>query len=527
MRFRGAVLGDVFTQNRDELALALGTPEEDEMLRILANPQMQGMFHTNGYSRARRNVLTLFEAAIGKTVQGVSLAEGDRFVTVHLENKWKIQCQLFKPHPNVFLVNGKDIILQAFKLNRDWEGKPAPVSRPAEQVANLATFETRWHKANASKNYVQQLRRTVPFLNEYLAEEVLFRAQNTMDLSELFALSQSILQEIQSPKPCIYFRNGRAELFSLIPLQHRAIRPDEQIEHFDSVEVAVRVYIRKRLSQADFDALYTPLEKALTQSVMHYTRQTEQMLNELSKASRADQYEKWGHLLMASGAHLSKGLKEVTLDDMFEAGHVQKIILDEKLTAIENAQRYYAKARKTRQAREVAEARWTEIEVLATEGQGLLTELKTLKTASEVEKFRARHQELLPKLVSNQAVGMENRPFRRFEVQGYEVWVGRNAKENSELTFKHARKYDYWFHARGVGGSHVVLRWKNDPKAKPNPQLLEKVAEIAAHFSQAKTSSLVPVQLTERKFVRKVKNGAPGQVIIEREQVILVKPKLP
>jgi predicted ribosome quality control (RQC) complex YloA/Tae2 family protein len=121
----------------------------------------------------------------------------------------------------------------------------------------------------------------------------------------------------------------------------------------------------------------------------------------------------------------------------------------------------------------------------------------------------------------------ERVPFRCFSLEhDYEVWVGRNAKQNDALTFRHARKYDLWMHARGVAGSHVVLRLPNRD-ARPGKPILEQAAAIAAYFSKAQGSSLVPVIVTPRKYVRKPKGAATGAVAVEREDVLLVEPRLP
>jgi len=118
-------------------------------------------------------------------------------------------------------------------------------------------------------------------------------------------------------------------------------------------------------------------------------------------------------------------------------------------------------------------------------------------------------------------------PFRRYMLaDGYEVWVGRNARQNDRLTLQYARKYDLWMHARGVGGSHTVLRLPGK-SVHPPAAVVEQAAAIAAYFSKARTSSMVPVIVTERKYVRKPRKSRPGTVIVERERVLLVEPVLP
>jgi len=102
--------------------------------------------------------------------------------------------------------------------------------------------------------------------------------------------------------------------------------------------------------------------------------------------------------------------------------------------------------------------------------------------------------------------------------------VGRNAEANDELTLKLAYKEDFWLHAKDVAGSHVIIKHqsgKNFPK-----DVIERAAQLAAYNSKRKTDSLCPVIVTPKKFVRKRKGDPAGAVVVEREQVILVEPKL-
>lgn len=527
LRFKDAVLGDAFTQHKDELILGIGTPHQDHMLRIEAQPSFFCVFRSDGFSRARRNTMTMFSRVIGQKILGVRVADRDRFLFLDFANGCSLQMRLFGPYANVYLVQEDGQVLEAFKSNAAWAGKPAPVSRPAQSFDTFEAFETQWQQTAHSKTWVQQLRRTVPFLDETLAEEVLFQVGVSFgeapNLKHLFEVSQTILTHLAVPSPCIYWKEERPFAFSLLPLLHLR---DLREERFATVDEAVQVYIRKRLGWQAFLKAFIPLEKALRQAHHQLSHQTEQMAEELSKPSRADRYEKWGHLLMAAAPKILPQTETVQVPDLFSEGELLAIPLDPLRSAVENAQVYYTKARKTRQAREVAEQRWTESLDLHETAQTLLDALFSLQTASEVEKFRVEQAAALGKLLGHQAMGTAVKPFRRFEVQGYEVWVGRNARENDVLTFQYARKHDLWLHARGAAGAHVVLRRTSKTQVPPKT-VLETAAEIAAYFSQAKTSTLAPVQLTERKFVRKLKNGAPGQVIVEREQVLLVAPQLP
>ena len=124
-------------------------------------------------------------------------------------------------------------------------------------------------------------------------------------------------------------------------------------------------------------------------------------------------------------------------------------------------------------------------------------------------------------------MGEEREPFRRFALPGgFEAWVGKNAKGNAELTTRYAQPHDLWLHARGVPGSHVVIR-RDSKTVMPDRRAVEMAAALAAYHSNAKTQSLVPVIVTERKYVRPIKGGPPGLVRIDREDVVLVEPKRP
>jgi predicted ribosome quality control (RQC) complex YloA/Tae2 family protein len=116
-------------------------------------------------------------------------------------------------------------------------------------------------------------------------------------------------------------------------------------------------------------------------------------------------------------------------------------------------------------------------------------------------------------------------PFKRFVVQEFEIWVGKNAANNDILTQKYSHKNDLWLHAKGVTGSHTSIKHKAG-KSIPS-QVLTVAAQIAAYYSKHKGNTLAPVCFTLKKFVRKPKGFEPGQVVMDREEVIMVEPKLP
>src|SRR5690606_7060337 len=116
----------------------------------------------------------------------------------------------------------------------------------------------------------------------------------------------------------------------------------------------------------------------------------------------------------------------------------------------------------------------------------------------------------------------ERKPYREFECMGWQVLVGKGAKENDQLTLKIAGKDDVWLHAKDVSGSHVIIRQKAGQNL-PAP-VLEYAASLAAWFPKGKNNSLCPVLYTPKKYIRKQKGMAAGKVKVERETVIMVPP---
>ena len=105
----------------------------------------------------------------------------------------------------------------------------------------------------------------------------------------------------------------------------------------------------------------------------------------------------------------------------------------------------------------------------------------------------------------------------------WDIYIGKNARNNDLLTFKFAHKFDLWFHAQGVSGSHVIIHLSNKKQIPPK-EIIEQAASIAAYNSGAKNSSIVPVNYTEVRYVRKPHKSSAGTVVISHEKSVFVKP---
>ncbi len=527
----GTRIQDIYSQNKNELTVALSGAEQDWMVRGSVQRPFLYLFRRPGYSKARRNVATLFEDVIGQVVSGVSIADRDRLVSLELDDGSRILWQLFGARANAFHVAPDGTIVAAFQRHDELVGTEAPEPYPAPMPETFEEFEQRW-KPNRNKTR-QAVQSAVSLFGADLARETLHRAGVTADAPEdcteaerraLFEASMALREALKDPDPVIYGEGQFPDAFALVPLHHRE---DDPAERFDAVDAAVADFVRRTLAEEHFHRLYDPLEEALESAAEHERRSAERMMEELQSESRAGRYERWGHLLMAQQDQVPEGAEEVELPDLFEDGEPVTIPVDPAKSPVENAEHYYDRARRTRRSREEAEARLDDTIERANRAEALLEDLRTIDTLDGIKQFRAEREEEFAPFVERDDADVDRFPYRRFDLgDGFEVWVGKNARQNHELTFHASQKYDLWLHARGVPGAHTVLHLPNRD-AEPGKRRIYTAAAIAAHHSQSKGSDVVPVMITERKYVTSPKGADPGVVRVDREDVVMVEPGLP
>lgn len=511
----GATLADAYTQDRGSMILVFERAADEAdaaawSVNISVQSPNRHLFLYEGTNRARRNTVDVFEDAVGLALDGIGIADRDRIVTIRLEGA-EIVIVPFGPRANVFLRMGGEIVASFRGDDEPPEPRRAP-DIPEEIPAGSAN----------------DVSRALPMFSKSLAREVIHHLQDDPDDPDprrAADVARRLEARLLDPDPVVYWDDGVPELLSMTRLAHLDTT-ELRRENFAAATEAVRVVARRRLGLQNFVARYEPLKTRLEEKLDHTRRSLERVREELDSPSRADRYETWGHLLMAQPHLVPSGAEQVEMDDMFEGTGSVTIELDPAKSAIENAQAYYNRARRTRKSRENAERRLAGMESDLERLSAAVREIRAVSGREDLEAFESRHAELIDELRSDGGSGTDF-PYRRYVIHGgYEVWVGRNARQNDQLTLRDSRKYDLWLHARGVPGSHTVLRVKGR-KDSPPKAVIEQAAAIAAYHSKARTSSLAPVMVTERKYVRKPRNAHPGAVVVEREEVLMVEPGLP
>lgn len=483
----------------------------------------------DGFFKAKRNVADTLLSAQDATVVGVRVADRDRHVFVDLEEGRSLQITPFGPRPNVFLVDHDGAVVDAFLRREEVVGQKAPVPRTAEIPEDERSFAAEWQRnAKTVEAALAAIART---FDRTIVRETLFRADLSASgsadltsdaLKRLWTTFRQINHELHNPEPRIY-ETGSDLIFSLVGLTHLG---ETSSHHFESVDEAVSYFVRRSLAERAFRTRYEPLLQAILAEEKRLEASVDQMEQRASDPSRADRYERIGHVLMALQNDVPASADHVVLQDVFDPANNIEIDLDPSQSAVENAEAYYARARQSRAAAHHSERRLADMKLRLNETRDALAELGKATRTRDLIEFEERHGALLSGLKSARSDEATSR-FRTFTVYGgFPVLVGRNAAQNDALTFKLASPHDYWLHARGAPGSHVILRVSGRQQEAP-ARALEEAASIAAHFSKASGSGLVPVTVTRRKYVRKARGAPPGSVHVEREEVLIVPPSLP
>ncbi|MEO5509615.1 MAG: NFACT RNA binding domain-containing protein, partial [Longimicrobiales bacterium] len=236
-------------------------------------------------------------------------------------------------------------------------------------------------------------------------------------------------------------------------------------------------------------------------------------------AAESAQMRRLGDLLFAQLHRIPKGASNADLDD-FEGGTVH-VALDPALTAKDNALRLHERATRRDGAAErlpwMIERSGAERAMLAELQQRLLS---GVADTAEVKRWSAE----AGRSVQRPHDETDRLPYRSYRTSsGIELRVGRNRRANDERTFRPSAPNDIWLHARDLAGAHVVMRW-TDRTANPPARDLAEAAVIAAVNSKGRTSGMVPVDWTRRKYVRKPRKAKPGSVIVERSKTIFAEP---
>lgn len=511
----GTVLVECFTQERNSLYLQFYDGEHISTLQFSAEPNLEALFLRKNFAKARSNYKDLFQELIGQKCCQVDLLEGERIVVFRFLS-YELWFVLFGgPKTNCFVIDQERKIVSSFLSPKNYIGK-----NPEEVLTR---------KTNAESTTVLEFLRQKKYLGQEIARyfcqthqidcKKLLNDLTSAEFNELTKLADNFIVEIKNSKNFYaYFQNNKffvsaTEISSLSPL----------CKFFAPSEAVLYCYVNT-LKYLQAKERYKELFNALDFKFKYLKKEIEEAQKIENIEKLIAEYQKFADLLISQPNLNKKGLKEIELFDF--DGNLIKIPLKEELDIKQNAENYYQKIKKLR-------AKITTMEKIEAKHlqdfesiKNALDSLKKMTNYFEIAEFEKKYESLIKSIEKQKPHEEKISPFRSYLIsEGAIIFVGRSARENEELTFGFARPNDYWFHARGVAGSHCVLKYS---KGKVPPKdIIEKCAQIAAYFSKARNSDYVPVSYTQRKYIRKPKKTETGTVVLMKEDVIFVEPKPP
>jgi predicted ribosome quality control (RQC) complex YloA/Tae2 family protein len=273
-----------------------------------------------------------------------------------------------------------------------------------------------------------------------------------------------------------------------------------------------------------YAAAKRPVRQAIARARERLVRRREALARAQQAARDAERWREFGEWVLAYTHAVEPGQAELLAET--GQGAPLRIPLDPALSAVDNAQAYFARYRKAQRAAEKVPAQLRRVALDLDDLEQLAADLELAESRPEVEDVRA---------VLVDAGHVKSKKRRRRGVPRSEplalalpgdarAWIGRNSRQNDEVTFRRGRADDWWFHARGVPGAHVIVRATGDVL---EPAAVARAAELAAHFSSLRAEPYVDVDYTRRRYVRRIPGAAPGLVTYSEEQTLRVAPRGP
>lgn len=518
-RLAGGFVFEIHSPRKDELCLSFITAKGEHLQIVVISriPELS-LYTREGLNRKNPRSASLLKSIFEREVTGVEMSPCDREILVRLAGEETLVLRLFGSKANVLLTKG-GVVTDACSNRNTLAGQLCRESTAHSNESILGELDRLAQSRERFFGKIAEHATAIPDLPGFdraLQRSLLERAGGTENPEALFTAFQDMFYELLDPM----VQNGEnADGKPQFSLLHTPL-PDARI-HSSVLEGL------NRYSSAMWSWLHTlQAQRELSGKLQQQLRKAERELQEfgpLELEKSASGYETCGHLLMGALYRERREPESIRVTDIFNPGGPDvEIRLKPELGLADNAAAYFRKASKARGRAQSMRLRREGLEKRKVELEGLLEELSGLSSPKAVKRFLETHAGALRQSnVATHEAPRASSPFRTVRLsEAATLYIGKNARNNEQLTFAFAKPNDIWLHARGSAGSHCVLRGAS----MQHRDEIHLAAGIAAWHSAAKHSELVPVMYTLKKHVRRAKNLPPGQVVVEREEVILVRP---
>lgn len=558
IRLTGGKIAKIAQPEKDELLFTIKNQKNTWLLLVSASASLPLLYLTEQKKQSpitAPNFCMLLRKHIGNgRIRSVSQPGLERVVCLEVEHLdelgdqgvKRLYVELMGKHSNIIFCTETDVILDSIKhisaqvssVREVLPGRPYFIPKTIEKKDPLTITEPEFKTlmGEGVEPVQKALYRKLTGLSPMAGEELCHLASidgdiwanqlSDAEVTHLYHMVTLMMEDVKEGRfsPNMICLGEEPVEFSALPLTcfeggEYATRP------FDSVSALLEAYyatknIVTRIRQKSSD-LRRVVQTALERSYKKYDLQCRQ----LTDTEKRDKFKIYGELLNTYGYELKGGEKSLSCLNYYNGEEI-KIPLNDQLTATENARTYFDKYGKLKRTFEALteQTRETEEEIKHLESISASLDIARkeedlVEIKEELMEYgylkRRRNGDKKPKITS--------RPFHYLSSDGFHIYVGKNNYQNETLTFKLAGGNDWWFHAKKIPGSHVIV--KSEGKTLPD-RTFEEAGALAAYYSKGRGNEKVEIDYVMRKHVRKVTGAAPGFVIYHTNYSLVAEPKL-
>lgn len=572
-QFTGARISKITQPEPDELMLTLKGADAQKRLLISANPSLPLIYLTEENKKSPMTApnfcMLLRKHISGGRIQSIEQPDMERilvFKISHLDDmgdmrEKKLIVELMGKHSNIIFCDEEDMILDSIKHisaqvsskrevlpGRKWfiptQGEkacPLDVSADAFRTQILSCPTTVAKAIYTSYNGISPL----------IANEICYRAGvdgdaptaaleagagdvptatpktgagNTGALDRLATVFCEVMRQVSSGNfyPNMVLDGDRPVEYASLPLTMYA---DCTEEAFPDISSLLSAYYSKKSAYTRIHQKSSDLRHIVSTVLERARKKYSIQEKQLRDTDKMDKYRKYGELLHIYGYEIPPKSTGHEVED-YETGQLVKIPLDKNLTAMENANKYYNRYNKLKRTKD---ALTIQIEETKDDVKYLESIASALDLAEDETDLAQIREELVQAgyikkhSFKKKAKTPAGKPHHYRSSDGFDMYVGRNNLQNDMLTFKFGQGNDWWFHAKGIPGSHVLVKC---PDGDMPDRTFEEAGRLAGYYSRGKDSEKVEIDYLQKKNVKKPNKAKPGFVVYYTNYSLTIKPDI-
>jgi predicted ribosome quality control (RQC) complex YloA/Tae2 family protein len=322
--------------------------------------------------------------------------------------------------------------------------------------------------------------------------------------------------------PVIIRKGSEPVEFSSVQLKMYA---DYEVEPYDSISKVLEVYYAEKNTYTRIRQKSVELRKLVNTALERNIKKYDLQQKQLKDSEKKDTYKLYGEMIQAYGYGLAEGTKELLAENYYDNNKIVKVPLDPTLSPMDNAKKYFEKYGKLKRTSEALSELIRETKAEIDHLESIQNSLDIARSADDLVQIRQELVEygFIKKNRSAKKEKIKSRPFHYRSTDGYDIYVGKNNYQNDELTFKFATGNDWWFHAKGIPGSHVIVKSNNEELPD---RVFEEAGKLAGFYSKGRDSDKIEIDYLQKKNVKKPNGSAPGFVVYYTNYSLTVHPDI-